>query len=368
MTVAVTTPTYGMERVSYMIPSRRHRYIRLHRIPLQWWDSRGTFFDQTPIVIGPKVDLVHTFNQIAVNRDFVVTAEMELPRYLGGSKNWQMSVGLKYLASDRCRGIWPLSEAARSYITRRFDAAGYGFLSEKVAVFRGAVTASANAGHDRKSVQSATLKLLFVGGDGLRKGLRPTLEAVQSLRRGGIDVQITVVGRPEAESYIVPGARFPTTDLDAMLAGEKWIRHFSSLPNAKVRHLMECHDLFVLPTMDESLGWVFAEASISGLPTVTTNIFAIPELVLNGITGWTIDVQLDEDRRWAYIGRADARDAWEAQQAVIIARLIAILAAAAEDRSQIADFGERARRHIAARYGADVAGAHLESLYAAATR
>src|SRR5271154_1296077 len=105
MTVAVTAPSYGMERVSYMIPSSRHRYIKLHRIPINRWEKRGTFLDQTPIVIGPKVDLVHTFNQIAVNRDFVVTVEMELPRYLGQPKNWQMSVGLKYLASDRCRGI-----------------------------------------------------------------------------------------------------------------------------------------------------------------------------------------------------------------------------------------------------------------------
>src|SRR5271170_6646929 len=74
--IAVIAPSYNMERVSYMIPSTHYRYVKLRRLPLHRWERRGTFLEQTPVIIGPKVDLIHTFNHIPVNRPFVVTAEM----------------------------------------------------------------------------------------------------------------------------------------------------------------------------------------------------------------------------------------------------------------------------------------------------
>lgn len=366
VTVAVITPSYGMERVSYMIPSSHHHYIKLHRLPLHKWERHSTFFEQTPVIVGPKVDLVHTFNHIPVNRPFVVTAEMELPRYLGRARSWQNRIGFRLLASDRCRGIWPLSDAARAYIARHFDDAGYAYLSDKMAVFRGAVPSTTNEHEGEGRTGSGPLRLLFVGGDGLRKGLRPTLEAARRLRQWGIEVELTVVGQPSAETYLVPGIIFPTVDLGSMLVEESWIRYHPSLPNLEVRRQMCSHDLFVLPTMDESLGWVIVEAAMSGLPSVTTNVFAIPELVLNGVSGWTIDLPLDEDRRWAYAGDANARDAWMAAQTEIAERLTNILGAVAVDRALIVRFGKSARQHIASRYAIDVARPRLERLYATA--
>jgi glycosyltransferase involved in cell wall biosynthesis len=366
MLVAVLAPSYGLERVSYMIPSTQHRYIKLHRVPIHRLERGGTFFEQTPLVVGPQVDLVHTFNHIPVNRQFVVTAEMELPRYLGQARIWQKRAGLRLLASDRCRGIWPLSEATRSYLARRFDDVGFGQLKAKMSVFRGAVPSGEVRGAEADCRASGPLKLLFVGADGLRKGLRPTIEAALALRKAGLDVELTVVGNPTAETYLLPGLTFPIADLSAMLAESPWIRHYPSLPNIEVRRLMDNHDLFVLPTIDESLGWVMAEAAMSGLPSITTNIFAIPELVLDGVTGWTIDLTLDEDRRWIGVGRPRGEEAWIAVQAFITERLIAVVSSLAADRSAIKRFGEKARQHMSAQYAMDVAGPRLESLYSAA--
>ncbi len=129
-TIGILTPSYGMELVSYMIPSARHDYVRLSRVPLQRLERRGTFLDQTPLVVGPRVDLIHTFNQIVANRRFGVSVEMELPRYLADPPAWQRRMGLRLLASDRCRGIWPLSEAARAHMIRRFERDGYPKLAD----------------------------------------------------------------------------------------------------------------------------------------------------------------------------------------------------------------------------------------------
>jgi hypothetical protein len=90
--------------------------------------------------------------------------------------------------------------------------------------------------------------------------------------------------------------------------------------------------------------------------------------VLDGATGWTIDIPLDEDRRWTHIGRADAKEAWMATQAEIGERMTAILAEVAADRSAIGNFGNAARQHINALYGIDRASAQLEKLYSSAMR
>ena len=368
-TIAVITPSYALERVSYMIPHRGYDYIKLYRLPLyrlENYDRDGNFFQQTPVLVGPKTDLVHTLNHMPANRKFVVSAEMELPRYLGPVKDWQWRVGYRVLASKRCRGIWPLSDAARAYIVRRFQAAGHADLASKVTVFRGAVADPISPVRLRDSTAQGPLRLLFVGGDGLRKGLRPTLEAAQILRRGGVDLEVTIVGQLEADTYLVPGMRFPISDIHSMLSTEKWIHHHLALPNLEIRKLMEEHDLFVLPTMDESLGWVLAEAAMSGLPSISTNIFAIPELILDGINGWVIQLPLNEDLRWLHIGQPDAREAWEAAQKRIVSKLTDTIAAISANRSLIAQFGERARRHVAQHYAMDVAGHRLNELYSAA--
>lgn len=362
--IAVLAPNYGLERVSYMIPSARHRYVKLPRIPLQRFERKGTFLDQSPLIVGPKVDLVHTFNQLPVNRAFAVSVEMELPRFLANPPAWQIRMGMERLRSDRCRGIWPLSEAARAYLLRRFERLGYGELGAKMEVFRGAVpplpTGIARTGY----AKAGPVKLLFVGGDGLRKGLLPTLEAAQRLRDAGVEVELTVVGSPTSTVYIVPGVTFPVEPVAALL-GQPWVTRHATLPNAEVRRLMTSHDILVFPTMDESLGWVVAEAALSGMPSIATNIFALPELVLDGESGWTIAVPLNEDLRWAHIGTAD-RDAWDSVQAHIRDSMIDIVAAAAADRHLIERFGVRARDHIHALYDIGIAGEHLDRLYGAA--
>lgn len=362
--VAVLTPSYGMEKVSYLIPSERHRYTRLRRIPLQRLERRSTIIEETPFILGRKVDLVHTFNQLPLNRRFVVSAEMELPRFLFDPPAWQVRFGMRLLASRRCRGIWPLSEAARGFLLRRFARAGRGALTEKTTVFRGALPPSTSGPRDYAT--AGPIRLLFVGGDGLRKGLEPTLRAARRLREGGVEVEVTVIGQPTSWGYIVPGATFPIEWTAGMLASERWIHHHRSMSNAEVRALMARHDILVLPTMDESLGWVFAEAALEGTPSITTDIFAIPEMVLDGVTGWTIPQHLDEDRRWVHIGDAGAIEAWRDAQARIVDGIVVAIEAVARNRALAAQRGVAARSHIESLYGIDVARRRLEELYAGA--
>jgi len=48
-------------------------------------------------------------------------------------------------------------------------------------------------------------------------------------------------------------------------------------------------DCFVMPTRHEAFGMVFQEAAAAGVPAIGTRINAIPEIVINGVTGMLVE-------------------------------------------------------------------------------
>ncbi|HHM01663.1 MAG TPA: N-acetyl-alpha-D-glucosaminyl L-malate synthase BshA [Caldithrix abyssi] len=57
-----------------------------------------------------------------------------------------------------------------------------------------------------------------------------------------------------------------------------------------VEQVLACSDLFLLPSEDESFGLAALEAMACGLPVVTTNAGGLPEVNIDGETGFTVDV------------------------------------------------------------------------------
>ena len=71
------------------------------------------------------------------------------------------------------------------------------------------------------------------------------------------------------------------------------------LPYPEVlRTLAESH-LGVLTTLDDTLGWSVLEAMSLGLPALTTDLCAMPEMVEDGKNGRTIPLPKSPTRRWA---------------------------------------------------------------------
>ena len=83
-----------------------------------------------------------------------------------------------------------------------------------------------------------------------------------------------------------------------------------------VRDILEAMDLFALPSHWEGMPNVLMEAMAAGRPVVASNVDAIPELVIDGVTGWlvppgdpsalarTIDSVLADRNRAAEVARA----------------------------------------------------------------
>jgi L-malate glycosyltransferase len=90
-----------------------------------------------------------------------------------------------------------------------------------------------------------------------------------------------------------------------------------------VAELLTCADLMLLPSRSESFGLVALEAMAAGVPVVATRVGGLPEVVVDGETGFLCEVGdvdgmaeagvsvLTDNARWARMSAAAARVAVE---------------------------------------------------------
>ena len=123
------------------------------------------------------------------------------------------------------------------------------------------------------------LKVLFVGGLGQRKGLSYLLKAVAMLPQS---VELTFVGMKTTE-HCAP--------LNDALKRHRWI---PTLPHAEVLREMGQHDVFVFPSLFEGFGLVLLEAMSQGLPVITTEHTAGPDLIREGESGFIVPIRSAE--------------------------------------------------------------------------
>jgi glycosyltransferase involved in cell wall biosynthesis len=110
-----------------------------------------------------------------------------------------------------------------------------------------------------------------------RKRLADLLRAADLLRSRIGDARIRIVGRgPEWEDL---------NRLHAELGLGETVVLLGNLSRERLAEEYVNADVFCLPSVQEGFGIVFLEAMAAGLPVVACRAAAIPELVLDGVTG-----------------------------------------------------------------------------------
>lgn len=151
-----------------------------------------------------------------------------------------------------------------SEFTRSAAIEHYGCDPERVhAVGTGANVVVADTAERRYDQQVA----FFAGYDFERKGGQVLLEAWPEVRRRLPEAQLKIASVDRAR-------RVPD--------GVEWVGSLSR-PDLNARY--RGASVFVLPSLFEPFGLVFAEAMGSGLPVVATRSCGVPEIVLDGETG-----------------------------------------------------------------------------------
>lgn len=122
-------------------------------------------------------------------------------------------------------------------------------------------------------LRNRKLKILFIGGLSQRKGISYLFEAIEEMPD---EVELTIVGNKAISDC---------NALNQALETHKWI---PSLSHNEVLDCMYEHDVFVFPSLFEGFGLVITEAMSQGIPVITTNRTAGPDLIENGVDGWIV--------------------------------------------------------------------------------
>jgi glycosyltransferase involved in cell wall biosynthesis len=145
----------------------------------------------------------------------------------------------------------------------------YGVDPRKINVLApGAAQAYFNVGQQRQPrVDTDPVRILFVGGDFVRKGGQQLLDAF-------------AVGPFEqlAELHLVTGSNLePRPNV--------YVHKGLTANSPGLLNLFEAADIFVLPSFAECLAVVLMEATAAGLPVITTEVGALGEAVQPGRSG-----------------------------------------------------------------------------------
>lgn len=151
--------------------------------------------------------------------------------------------------------------------------------------------------HDEQDVKSwvrqrksNVIKLLFIGTDWFRKGGDIVLTTAKRLHEMGYELEVTLVGsKPRDE------------ELPAYVKHIHFLSKNTPEGLSKIKELYrQSHFLFV-PSRAEAFGIVFCEASAFGLPSLTTYVGGIGDVVKDGVNGMTFSLETRVDEVCSYI-------------------------------------------------------------------
>ena len=122
-------------------------------------------------------------------------------------------------------------------------------------------------------LQGRKLKALFVGGLSQRKGISYMFKSLEGLES---QISLTVVGhKADPNSEALNNALAKHTYIPALTHGE-------------VLKCMQSHDVLLFPSLFEGFGLVITEAMSQGIPVITTDRTAGPDLITHGKNGWLV--------------------------------------------------------------------------------
>lgn len=130
--------------------------------------------------------------------------------------------------------------------------------------------------------------LLFVGRLRVRKGVEVLLESVARLvDRGPLPVRLLIAGDGEHRAALEAVADRLDLRSRVMFLGR--------VPASGVRALLQDAAALVVPSTYEGMPLVILEAMEAAVPVIASRVSGIPEVVIDGETGWLVEAERPEE-------------------------------------------------------------------------
>jgi glycosyltransferase involved in cell wall biosynthesis len=123
---------------------------------------------------------------------------------------------------------------------------------------------------------SLNRNILYAGGPWPSKGIDVLLEAFAKIRPRFPDARISLVGAGDWTPYEIKIKALGLSD---------HVCNYGHVSHEDMGRLYRNACLLAAPTRHESFGLVLGEAMACGLPVIATGVTAIPEVVVDGVTG-----------------------------------------------------------------------------------
>jgi glycosyltransferase involved in cell wall biosynthesis len=122
--------------------------------------------------------------------------------------------------------------------------------------------------------------MLFVGGMSLRKGVQYLVQAYQKIKHPA--KSMTFVWSPSADLIEALTARGLWPE-DAIVSGH--------MPQTELKKIMSRSHVLVLPSLEEGLAMVMAQAMACGCPVIASNHTGAEDLMTHGVEGFIVPVR-----------------------------------------------------------------------------
>jgi alpha-maltose-1-phosphate synthase len=129
----------------------------------------------------------------------------------------------------------------------------------------------------REPKRDRTFRVLFVGTVSIRKGLRYLFEAMAALERADVELCIAGVIEPEMRPIM---AKYEGT-----------FRYLGAVPRTELRKHYSQASVLVLPSIEEGLALVQAQAMACGLPVIATENTGAADLFTDGVEGFIVPIR-----------------------------------------------------------------------------
>jgi len=200
-------------------------------------------------------------------------------------QSYQHESGPDWLEQQKWRLNRNAFRAARHLVSWSYWAkAGlstYEVSPEKVTVIPPGVNIAEWSRPEPRRYQAGPVKILFVGADLERKGGNVLLEAFRRLDQNIPAAASSLQAESPIELHLVTRTA---------VSPEPGLFIYNDMqPNSpQLKQLFFDSDIFCLPTFGDCLPMALAEAGAAGMPLVSCNVAAIPEIVRPGKTGYLV--------------------------------------------------------------------------------
>jgi glycosyltransferase involved in cell wall biosynthesis len=231
---------------------------------------------------------------IRTQSELLVTEERRVGGPLPGPTRWMIArEEREYQLADR---IIVFSRFARdSFVQQGVPSARIRLLplGSDLATFR--PTEAVAEARRQRILAERPLRILYVGGLTLRKGMWDLVQVARALPRE--DFQLRLVGFVSRELRHLRWTLMNSAEV------------VGKVPQRELREHYDWADIFVFPTLEDGYAVVLAQAVAGGLPIITTTNCSGPDFIEEGHNGWIVPIRSSEafiERlRWCHANRLE---------------------------------------------------------------